>query len=788
MASFSVTSAFRGGLLLSMLIGLCLSGAVRAQPATAPQVVPVQQRPWLDARRTADERAALLLEAMTLAEKVGQMAQQNGIGGAPTGDVDERVVDSALYERVRQGQLGSILNETDIPTINAFQRVATAESRLGIPLIFGRDVIHGYRTIFPIPLGQAASWNPELVEAAAAVAAREARSVGIHWTFAPMVDIARDPRWGRIAEGFGEDPVLASRFSAAMVRGFQGDDLSAPDRVAACAKHFAGYGAAEGGRDYNTTVISPSLLRNIYLPPFQAAVDANVATLMSGFNDINGVPASANKYLLQDILREEWGFAGFVVSDWESIGEVLVHGYTEDLKSTALAAARAGVNMEMTSQAYHKYLVKLVEEGAISAAEIDKLVLPILRLKFQLGLFEQPYTKPAKPSRILTKDNLEVARRLARQSVVLLKNEKQTLPLEKAKLRKLAVIGPLADAKHEQLGTWVPDGRGADSRTPLMAFRESVGDKTEVLYAVGVGNGMTSDKSAIAEAVAAARNAEVVLLFVGEQASLSGEARSRAILDLPGAQNELVEAVAATGTPVVMVVFAGRPLAIGKQMAMADAVLYSLHAGTMAGPALADLIWGVESPSGKLPVTMPKAVGQIPLYYNHVNTGRPPKQYHFDKHRNVSERIDTELGYNSNYIDVSPYPLFPFGYGLSYTTFEYGQVELSAAKLRAGQTLAVRVPVTNNGEVAADEVVQLYVRDVAGSVTRPVRELKDFRRIHLEPNEALIVEFALPMDALAFYDNAEQRLLEPGTFEVYVGGSSLAPLAGEFEVVGGAED
>lgn len=757
--------------------------AAAEPPAVLDSISPVAERPWLDASRDVGDRAQSLLQAMTLTEKIGQMQQLNGIGGEPTGNADDRVSESALYERIRAGQLGSVLNEIHTGTINALQRVAVEESRLGVPLIIGRDVIHGFRTIFPIPIGQAASWNPELVEEAAAVAAREARSQGIHWTFAPMVDIARDPRWGRIAECLGEDPYLACKLSAAMVRGFQGDDLSASDRVAACAKHFAGYGAAEGGRDYNTTVISPSLMHNVYLPPFQAAVDADVATLMAAFNDVNGMPCSANTYLLRDVLRNKWGFGGFVVSDWESVAELIDHGYCEDEKAAAHAGTVAGVNMEMTSQTYHEHLAKLVEEGVISESVIDELVHPILQLKFRLGLFEQPYTDTSKPSQLLLEEHLSVARQLARQSIVMLKNKDQTLPFDRSRISRLAVIGPLADAKRDQLGCWIPDGKEADSRTPMAAIRELVGDDVRLLYARGVGDGVNSDKSSIAQAVAVARDADVVLLFVGESANLSGEAHSRAILDLPGAQNELVEAVAATGTPVVMIVMAGRPLTIGNQVELADAVLFSPHAGTMAGPAIADLLWGVESPSGKLPVTMPKSVGQLPIYYNHVNTGRPPQTYDFEQHHKLDESIHLDLGYNSNYIDVSPYPLFPFGYGLSYTNFEYGPIELSAKEFRAGQTLAVRVPVTNAGEIAADEVVQLYVRDVVGGIVRPIRELKEFRRIHLEPGQSSVVEFTLPMEGLAFYDNDERQILESGTFEIYVGGSSLAPLAGTIELI-----
>jgi beta-glucosidase len=738
---------------------------------------------WLTPDADIERRAQALLSEMTLAEKIGQMWQLNGIGGEPTGDADKLVIGNNQYDLIRRGQVGSILNEINVATINAMQRAAVDESRLGVPLVFGRDVIHGFRTIFPIPLGQAASWNPELVEAAAAVAAREARSHGVHWTFAPMVDIARDPRWGRIAESPGEDPHLASIMSAAMVRGFQGDDLSEPDHIAACAKHFAAYGAAEGGRDYNTTVISPALLHNIYLPPFHAAVEADVATIMTAFNEINGLPCSANRHLLRDVLRKRWGFGGFVVSDWTSVEEMIAHGYSTDRKAAALTAAAAGVNMEMVSPSYHEYLAELVAEGAVAESMVDELVLEILRVKFRLALFEHPYVDTSQPSPLLTTEHLQLARRLAGQSIVMLKNDSGVLPLNRTKLKKLAVIGPFADAKRDQLGTWIPDGREADSRTPLAAIRDSSSGTVELLYVPALNSDLTFSNDGLANAVDAAGQASAVLLFVGEQANLSGEARSRAILNLPGAQNQLVAAIAAVGKPVVMIVQAGRPLTIGRQIEQVDAVLYSLHAGTMAGPAIADLLWGVESPSGKLPVTFPKAVGQLPLYYNHKNTGRPPRAYDFAKDSRVDDEIDTELGYNSNYIDVEPYPLFPFGYGLSYARFEYGNVELSTTKLRAGQTLAVRVPVTNVGRVAATEVVQLYVHDLVGSITRPVRELKAFRRVTLKSGETSVVEFALASDDLEFFNNDAELVLEPGEFEIYVGGSSLAPLAGRFEVV-----
>jgi beta-glucosidase len=719
---------------------------------------------------------------MTLEEKVGQLRQMNGLG-KPTGDDKHLAARSELLDLIRTGQVGSILNEISVPTINEYQKRAVEESRLGIPLIIGRDVIHGYRTIFPIPLGQAASWNPELVAQACSIAAREARSQGIHWTFAPMVDIARDPRWGRIAEGFGEDPVLGGALSAASVKGYQGDDLASQDHIAACVKHFVGYGAAEGGRDYNATVISPSAMRNIYLPPFKAAVDAGVATLMCAFNDVNGIPMSAHTYLLRDVLRKEWGFQGFVVSDWESIREMIPHGFSADERDAAIASIRAGVNMEMASVTYDKFLIKAVESGEVEESLVDDLVKEIMRVKFQLGLFENPYVDESRPSNLLAADHLAAARKLARQSVVMLKNDKHALPITAENVKKIAVIGPLADMKREQLGTWTPDGREEDCITPLAGIREAAGDEIEVIYVAALKSDLDRSTAGFDEAVAAAKDSDLVVLVVGEQARLSGEASSRAIIDLPGAQSQLVAAVAATGKPTVMIVEAGRPLTIGREIAQVDAVLYSFHAGTMAGPALADLLWGKESPSGKLPVTLLKSVGQVPLYYNHTSTGRPPREYDFDKDKEFDDEFDLELGYNSNYLDVSPYPLYPFGYGLSYAEFEYCKIEISTNKLRAGQILSVRVPVNNKGKMTADEVVQVYVRDLVGSITRPVRELKAFRRITLESGESEVLEFAISTDDLKFYNNEEELLLEPGKFELYVGGSSTAPLVDTFEVV-----
>ncbi len=759
---------------LATLVSIC--GEAQSE---APHSRDVNASAAPDRTRKIDERVNALLRTMTLAEKIGQLQQVNTEPNLASDLADDTV--QHFYDRIRQGQFGSILNEVDPSTIDKLQRIAIHESRAGVPLIFGRDVIHGFRTVFPIPLGQAATWNPQLVETAAAVSAREARSVGINWTFAPMVDIARDPRWGRIAESLGEDPFLASSLAAAMVRGYQGSDLSAPGRIAACAKHFAGYGACEGGRDYNSAVISPSLMRNVYLPPFHAAVDAGVATLMTSFNTVNSIPGSANEHLLRDVLRKEWKFRGFVVSDWKSIGEMIVHGYCRNEEEAARAAVRAGVNMEMVSHTYHDYLPLLIKKGDVSEALVDNLVAEVLRVKLRLGLFEHPFVDNLHPE-LLKAGDLKVARQLARQSIVLLKNDRKILPLDGSKLKRIAIIGPLADANNAQLGTWALDGRASDSRTPLAALRESAPSGVEVVFAPGLSDDLDRTTSAFDGAVAVARKADVVLLIVGEGAGLSGEAHSRAILDLPGAQNALVDAIVGAGKPIVLVVEAGRPLTIGRQVAKVDAVLYSFHSGTMAGPALADLIWGIESPSGKLPVTFPKVVGQIPLYYNHTNTGRPPRPYEFPRDSPIDDHIQLDLGNNSNYIDVGPYPLYPFGYGLSYTAFQYGHAELSTTKLRAGETVTVRVPVTNTGKRTGTEVAQLYVRNIASRIVRPIRELKGFQRIRIDPGESKRVEFSLSCDSLCYFDSHEGRIFQPGQFEVYIGGASTAPKVGEFEV------
>ena len=722
-----------------------------------------------------DARVRQLLAEMTLDEKVGQLCLRNGTGGH---------VPHELREALAAGRVSAILNEVDVGIVNELQRIAVEESRLRIPLLIGRDVIHGFKTVFPIPLGQAASWHPELVEACARIAASEAASAGVNWTFAPMMDIGRDPRWGRIAETLGEDPFLGSILAAAMVRGFQGKDLATPGSIAACAKHFAGYGASESGRDYNTTDISENELRNVHLPSFKAALDAGVATFMTSFSDLNGVPASGNEFLLRQVLREEWGFEGFVVSDWDSIAQLSVHGLTANDRESACTAARAGLDMEMAGSTYARHLRELVEEGAIAPHQIDAMVANVLRVKLKLGLFERPYTNPADFPAIANAEYLQAARDAARQSVVLLRNERGTLPLSPSALRSLAVIGPLADEPWEQLGTWVFDGDPQYSRTPLQAIREVLGASVEVHHVRALATTRSRSHEGFAEAVEAAQQADAVVLFLGEEAILSGEAHCRADISLPGSQEELIQAVAATGKPVVLVLMAGRPLALERVVPKVDAILYAWHLGTMAGPALADLLFGAESPSGKLPVTMPRVTGQIPIYYAHKHTGKPATPENVIHLDDIAPHTpQTSIGHSSFHLDAGHTPLFPFGHGLSYATFAYADLRTDRASMGMGETIAISADVTNTGDRAAEEVVQLYVRDLVGSMTRPVKELKGFQRVRLDPGERRTVTFALCAADLAFVGRDLQWTTEPGHFHVWVGGSSEAPLQSAFTIL-----
>lgn len=728
-----------------------------------------------------EDRVRSLVAQMSLAEKIGQMSQFNG--GSPD-----------LRQLVREGRVGSVLNEVNVEEINELQRIAMQESRLGVPLLIGRDVIHGFKTIFPIPLGQAASWDPAMIERGAAIAAIEAASSGVNWTFAPMIDITRDPRWGRIAESLGEDPHLSSVLGAAMVRGFQGDEsrgdkLTRRGSIAACAKHFAGYGAVEGGVDYSATNIPENELRNVYLRPFKAAVDAGVATFMSSFSDLNGVPCAGNEFLMKQVLRQEWGFDGFVVSDWDAIEELTVHGFAANDRHATREAVQAGIDMEMASTLYARHLPALIEEGSISEQQIDAMVCNIVRLKFQLGLFDNPYTNPGHFPRPVNAEHQRAAKDSALRSCVLLKNDHDILPLSIDRLESVAVIGPLADDGYEQLGTWIFDGESQHSHTPLQAIHTLAGQGLEVRWARGMENSRCKKDDGFDDAVQHARESDVTILFLGEESILSGEAHCRADIDLPGSQEQLVEAIAATGKPIVLVVMAGRPLTLENVLDKVDAVLYAWHPGTMGGPAIADLLFGIESPSGKLPVTFPRLVGQIPIYYSRKNSGRPPSNDAITHIDEIDGRApQTSLGMSAFHLDAGFTPLFPFGYGLSYTRFEYRDIATSAERIALGDTIDISATVHNVGGRTAQEVVQLYVRDLVGNVTRPVRELKGFQRITLEPGESRRTSFTLHTDELAFYNRQMALVTEPGMFHVWIGGSSNADLWGQFEIIGVAHD
>ena len=724
-------------------------------------------------KTVADEataKADKMVARMTLDEKIGQMSQL---------DIGYFRDPEQLKQAIRDGRCGSLLNYLGTEQVNELQRIAVEESRLGIPLIIGRDVIHGYRTIYPIPLGMAASWNPEAIRQAYRISAIEASAHGIRWTFAPMIDITWDPRWGRIAEGCGEDPLLASTLADAMVRGIQGDSLNDPTALAACAKHYVGYGFSEAGRDYNTTYISEPVLRNVVLKPFLAAKEAGAQTFMSAFNDLNGIPTSANEFTIKKILRDEWGFEGFVVSDWGSVTELINHGYAEDEKDAAAKAINAGVEMEMATTSYYDNIKSLLEEKKITMEEIDNSVRDILKVKYRLGLFDNPYADPQAEKKILDPAFLDHARTVARQSAVLLRNDNKTLPLSAEKISSVAVIGPLADSPRDQLGTWCFDGKEENSVTPLKAIRDILGDK-KVNYVQALAYSRDKNKAGFAAAVAAARRSDAVLFFGGEEWILSGEGQSRGEINMPGAQTELLEALAATGKPVILVVMAGRPLAIGRELEVSDAVLYAWHGGTMAGPAIADLLFGMESPSGKLPVTFVKGAGQIPFYYYRNNTGRPANDQAWTPFDSIPVvNPQSSLGYKSFHLDYGYTPLLPFGYGLSYTTFEYSDLVLSSQEMKMDGTLTVKARVTNTGNMDADEIVQFYVRDRVGSITRPIKELKGYKRLRINKGETAEVEFSLTAADLAFF-NGKETVTEPGRFDVWIGTNSDEGLHGEF--------
>jgi beta-glucosidase len=700
------------------------------------------------------------ISKMTLEQKLGQLQQLDA--DYPTGKLTEEQL-----ELVRNGRLGSTLNGRGAANTNAAQRVALEESGLKIPLVFGFDVIHGYRTVFPMPLAEASSWDVEAARSSAAIAAREARAAGVHWTFAPMVDIARDPRWGRIVEGAGEDPFLGSAFSTARVNGFQGDDYSAKDRVAATAKHWVAYGGAEAGRDYNTVDTSERRLRELYFPPFKAAVDAGADTFMTAFNDISGVPATANPFTLERVLRDEWGVDGPVLSDYTAVAELIPHGVAADGAHAAELALNAGTDIEMVSRLYNTHGPELLAQGRISMETIDEAVRRVLRLKYRLGLFDDPYVdEEAEDDILLAPEHLREARRIAARSMVLLRNEGGALPLAQSQ-RRLAVVGPLADSQKDMLGTWTGDGKAEDTVTVVDGIKRVVGN-ANVTYAQGC-DAPCESTGGFGNALAAVRSSQAAVVVLGEPAEWSGEASSRSRIGLPGRQLDLVKRIHATGKPYVVVLMNGRPLTVNWLARRAPALLEAWYPGTQAGHAVADVLFGKVNPGGKLPVSFPRNTGQIPLYYNHPNTGRP---------------FDANNKYTSKYLDVPNTPLYPFGYGLSYTTFELSGLSVSPASTGADGPVEVSADVQNTGRRRGDEVVQLYIRDKVASVVRPVRELRGFERVTLAPGETKRVSFTLDRQDLGFWNAANQFVVEPGEFDVWVGNSSEGGLQGSFSVTG----
>ncbi len=710
-----------------------------------------------DSTQPVEKRVDDLLRQMTLEEKIGQLHQTTR----------DKNAEKIYKEEIQRGDMGSFLGggeDIESPTIrNALQHIAVDGTRLGIPLIFGHDSIHGFRTIFPIPLAQACAWEPELFERTQRISARETSAGGNDWTFAPMVDLGRDPRWGRIAEGFGEDPWLGCLYAAANVRGFQGTNIADPENVVACMKHFAGYGAAEGGRDYNTTEISEYTLRNFYLPQFKAGLDAGAWTFMTSFNSLSGFPASGNRHILTDILRNEWQFRGFVVSDYQAVEQLIDHGVAADVDEAARLAINAGVDMEMVSSNYET-LPQQIQEGKVSQATIDESVRRILRVKFLRGLFEKPYVDENRyKDAYLKPDAIALAREAATKICVLLKNDKGILPISKS-AKKIALIGPLGDARAEMLGCWASRGRPQDAISLAAGIRAKLDADSTLI--VSPGCNITNNTAQISRAVADAKAADVVILALGEPRDWSGESKSRTHLDVPGRQLELFQAVAATGKPVIVVLFNGRPLTIPEISTNAAAILEAWHPGVQAGNGVADILFGDASPAGRLTTSFPYDVGQVPIHYNHFNTGRP----------GIGE-------FKGNYVDAPITPLYPFGYGLTYTTFEYGKVQLSAPKIKSGDPLTAHVQIKNTGTRAGAEVVQLYIRDVAASAgPRPVRELKGFQKIQLNPGESRDVTFAITNQELGYFDAAGHWLVEPGKFQVWISKDSASGKPVDFQL------
>jgi len=718
--------------------------------------------------KTIDQRVDSVLRLMTLEEKVGQLNQYSG-DWSHTGPITK---DGDKQNQVRNGQLGSMLNVIGVQHTRDLQQMAM-QSRLKIPLLFGQDVIHGFKTTFPIPLAEAASWDTAAIRLSARIAATEAAAAGVHWTFAPMVDISRDPRWGRVMEGAGEDPFLGSVIAAARVKGFQGNGLGNSDAVMACAKHFAAYGAVVGGRDYNSVDMSLRQLHETYLPPFKAAVDAGAATLMNSFNDLNGIPATGNKYLQRDILKGQWKFSGFVVSDWGSVGEMVHHGYAKDNYEAALLAITAGSDMDMESRSYKDHLAQLVKEGKVKVQLVDDAVRRILRKKFELGLFDDPYrfSNPEREQKQLNNPVHRVAARdMAKKSIVLLKNQEQLLPLSK-ETKSIALIGPFIKAVRDNLGFWSMEWPDDSSTivTQWQGIKNRVSGSTKLLYAKGC-NINDSSKAGFAEAIEAALQAEVVIMSMGEARDMSGEAKSRSHIQFPGVQEELIKVIHATGKPVIVMINAGRPLVFNWTADNVPAILYNWWLGTEAGNAIADVLFGDYNPSAKLPMTFPKREGQIPIYYNYYNTGRPAKN-------------DSDRFYRSAYIDESIYPKYPFGYGLSYTQFQYSDIRLAKKHYKANEKIEAIITVTNTGVYDGEEVVQLYIRDITASVVRPVKELKGFQKIFLKKGEAKKIRFTLTANDLRFYNDRLQYIYEPGEFRLYIGGNSSDVKETGFEIL-----
>ncbi len=726
-----------------------------------------------------DARVDKLLSQMTLDEKIGQMTQ---IPGAPVLDVQVNP-----EELIRKGQDGSVLWLTDTAEMNRLQHLAVEQTRMHIPILFGLDVIHGYRMIFPAPLAMAASWDPNMAEAAQAVAAKEARADGFAWTFAPMVDIARDPRWGRIIEGAGEDPFLGAAMARAQVKGFQGDDLSSPDHVLACVKHFAGYGAADGGRDYDSSYISDDLLWNVYLPPFKAALDAGVGSLMSAYMDLNDVPATGNRFLLHDVLRETWGFNGFVVSDAVAVKSLVTHGYARDRNDAAFKAMNAGLNMDMASGTYADNLAKLVQEGRISTADIDAMVRPILAAKIRLGLFEHPYVEPHSQQVASDPASAQLARTAAQRSMVLLRNQNSLLPLDKSKISSIAVIGPLADSGDDQLSMWGHIGKPNPPVSVLQGIHNKLGTAVRVEYSNGPNiwrdfpsffqdklhmhadppQTPEQEKVAFDAAVETAKRCDVVVMVLGEGSVMNGEAASRSSLDFRGQQEQLLEAVAATGRPVVLVLINARPINLTWASEHVPAILEAWVPGQEGGNAVADVLFGDAVPGGKLPITWPRNAGQIPIYYAH----------------NLTQQPETDADFKSRYWDLSTSPQYPFGYGLSYTTFTYSNVKVSTANPKLGEKFEVTADVQNTGARPGDTVAQLYIHQQAGSTSRPVRQLKGFERITLAPGEKKTVHFTLGKDELSYWSPSLRKWVEePEQFDLWVGEDSTAKLHSSFKL------